>query len=228
MSHSLGIVYLHHDINDVVLNNLASIQRQNPKAIVDTISARAALPGGYALEATPEIKHLHAAKPSKSSDWLLCSWFLQRRERCRKWWIIEWDTYCAISAREYYDAVWDYPLVASSVRVRHRDSNYGWFSEVGKMPAEYQPYAMAIAPFCCLIDEEPLRAICETLLQQPFTAANGETRFATVANWLGWPPCGFSPPNDHIGWKPWVKLAPQRTIYHPVKHLVNPKDFEGI
>jgi hypothetical protein len=228
VSAKLGIVFLHHEVNDVVRNNLASIRRQNPRAVIATIGAGEALPGGYALAATPELQRLHAAKPAKSADWLTCSWFLQRREKCAKWWLVEWDVFCTVPVQEYYRPVSEFPFVASCVRVRHRDPEYGWFRETTAMPAEYRPYAMGAVPFAYLLDEDALAVICTTLLQKPFLAGNGELRFATVANWCGYPPCGYSPPNDHLGWKTWTNLAPQRTIYHPVKHLVHPKTLARI
>jgi hypothetical protein len=228
MPSNLGIVFLHHNCNGVVLNNLASIRRQNPEAKIATLSAGEPLPGGYTLAATPEIKERHAANEKKSSDWLLCSWFLQRQEKCRKWWVVEWDVFCTMPVREYYRPVWKFPFVASCVRVRHRDPEYGWFRSVDTMPAEYVPYAMGAVPFAYLLDEEALHAICTTLLQKPFLGGNGELRFATVANWCGYPPCGYSPPNDHIGWRTWMEIALQKTIYHPVKHLVNPETLAKV
>jgi len=86
--------FLHHNVNRVVLNNLHSIKRHNLEAIIATISAGEVLPNGYAMDATPDVKKLHSATPSRGSDWLVCSWFLQRKEKCDKWWIVEWDTFC--------------------------------------------------------------------------------------------------------------------------------------
>jgi len=109
MSSNLGILFLHHQIDEVVLNNLASVRRHNPGANVVTMSAAEPLPGGYSLDATPEIKELHVAQPKRSGDRLLCSWFMQRKEQCKKWWIIDWDVYCTMSVREYYEPVWNFP-----------------------------------------------------------------------------------------------------------------------
>jgi hypothetical protein len=217
MSQELGILFLHHDTNAVVLNNLRSARRQNPQSLVVTMSAGKALGGGYSLAATPVFQRLHAKNVKRSSDWLVCSWYAQHRERCKKWWIIEWDTYCGMSAQEYYRPVWKYPFVASSVQLRNREPGWAWFYAVKQMPREYQPYATGAVPFLYLVSIAALAAICETLIAAPFTAGNGELRFATAANRCGFPPCGFSPPNDQITHINHSQPITQPTISHPVK-----------
>src|SRR5665213_1672546 len=134
MARAFGILFLHHHTNAVVLNNLRSARLQNPGAIVVTMSAEKPLRGGYSLDATPGLKILHAMNAKRSSDWLVCSWFMQRREKCNKWWIIEWDTYCGISAWDYYRPVWKFPFVASSVQLMYREPSWAWFSCVKGMP----------------------------------------------------------------------------------------------
>lgn len=79
-----------------------------------TMSAGKKFPNGYNIDATPEIKRLHSAIVSCVNDWLVCSWFLQRRERCAKWRIIEWDAFCAASVRDYYRPLRDFPLLAAN------------------------------------------------------------------------------------------------------------------
>src|SRR6185369_14053219 len=96
MSEKLGILFLHHDINEVVLNNLASMRRHHPEAQIVTISSDEPLPGGYSFKATPELHELHAADPKMGADWLVCSWYAQRKEQCDRWWIVEWDVFCAM------------------------------------------------------------------------------------------------------------------------------------
>ena len=110
---ALGILFLHHEKSEVVGQNLQSIKAHNPEALVVSMSAGTPLAGGYSLAATPEVAGLHSINPTRSSDWLVCSWFLQRREQCDKWWIVEWDTYCTASVRDYYQPVWHFPFVAS-------------------------------------------------------------------------------------------------------------------
>jgi hypothetical protein len=215
-----GILFLHHEINEIVLNNLQSAKRHNPEATIATISAGPILPNGYTIDATPDIKKLHSDAPTRSSDWLVCSWFLQRREKCEKWWIIEWDTFCRVSLRKYYSPVWEFPFVASSIRLPYRDPQWIWFREFAYTPEEYFPYLMGATPFLYLVSDAALIAICKTLLKKSFICGNGELRFATTANKCGFPPCGYSPPDDQITWINWESLSDRKTIFHPVKHYV--------
>jgi hypothetical protein len=222
MNQELGILFLHHDASAVTRNNLASVRRHNPRATVVTISAGAPLPGGYRLADTAKIHRRHLADPQRSSDWLVCSWFVQRRETCRKWWIIEWDTYCTTSVRSYYAPVWDFAFVASSVRLPYREIEWSWFPQISSMPKKFRPYAVGAIPFIYLLAEPALRAICVTLLATPFAGVNSELRFCTVANYCGFPPCGYSPPCDYITWWALPKIPREKAIFHPVKHLVKP------
>jgi hypothetical protein len=216
----LGILFLHHEINSVVRQNLASVRRQNPRAEVVTMSAGHALPNGYSLAATPDLQKLHAANPARSGDWLVCSWFVQRSERCRKWWIIEWDVFCAMPVRKYYRPVWQFPFVASSIRLRFREPEWFWFGAAKRLPGELQPYAMGAVPLLFLLSDWVLRRICGTLMANPTLAGNAELRFCTAANFCGYPPCGYSPPHDRITWVN-IPFKPQRGgIHHPVKHLI--------
>jgi hypothetical protein len=219
MKSGLGILVLHYGINRVVLNNLASIRNQNPRATIVTISAGAVLPGGYSLEATPELKKIHAAHPSRSSDWLMCSWFLQRRESCQKWWVVEWDTFCRLPVRSFYGPVWDLPFVATTIQLPRRD-HWFWFRHVPRMPPDVRSYAMGAAPFLYLLSERAVKLICSALIKNPFSAGNGELRFATIANKCGVPPHAYSPPHSHVTFHTAPFPMQLKTVFHPVKHLV--------
>lgn len=221
MSRSLGILFLHHTANRPTQANLASIRKHNPAAKIATIGTERKLPDGYSLKATPEIKRLHAINPQRSSDWLVCSWFLQRRECCRKWWIVEWDTFCSTSVRDYYRPVWNYPFVASSVRLLRREPEWTWFHDAPRLPEPLRPFAMGAVPFLYLVSESVLKRVCAKLLQNPSSVGNSELRFSTAANACGFPPCGFSPPDDRIGWISAGPVNDRRAIFHPVKDFTS-------
>jgi hypothetical protein len=216
----LGIVMLHHRIDHVMLNNLRSVQVHNPDATIITISASEPLLGGYTLEATPELKRLHALDIKHSGDRLLCSWFMQRKEMCDKWWVIDWDVFCGISVRKYYEPVWHFPFVASSVCLPYRNPGWTWFKYVKSLPVGYQKFALGAVPCLYLLSENALSATCAKLLEENIIIGNSELRFATAANRCGFPPCGYSPPNDQITWMNWKSLARRQTISHPIKHYV--------
>ena len=217
----LGILFLHHTQNAVTLNNLQSVRRQNPKATVVTMSPDNPLPGGYCLTDTPHLKEFHSQMPKRREDFLVCSWFLQKKEKCDKWWIIEWDVFCEVPVVDYYKDVWHYSFVASSVCLPNREPSWYWFRHAAGTPESYRPYIMGALPFLFLFSEAALDATCQMLLDDPFTVGNSELRFATAANRCGYPPCGFSPPRDRITWRAFKKISGSPTIFHPVKHLVD-------
>jgi hypothetical protein len=217
MTAESGILFLHHDLSRAAKTNLASVKKQNPDAVIVTISAGEKFPNGYGIDATPEIQKLHSLNPARSSDWLVCSWFIQRRERCKKWWIIEWDTFCRVSAKNYYRPVWKFPFVASSVRLLHREPEWAWFSQAKNLPEKFKPFAIGAVPFLYLVADRVLKRVCNTLMKHRLTIGNGELRFATVANACGFPPCGFSPPHDGIGWIKHSADA-KKLIFHPIKN----------
>lgn len=216
----LGIVFLHHHINPVVNSNLHSIQKHHPEATLVTMSAGETLPGGYSLDSTPELKKLHAHQPNQS-DWLLLSWFLQRKENCAKWWIVEWDVFCTTSAYEYYAPVWHFPFVASCVYRHQRESFWPWFGSVRSLPPAHRRAATGAVPFLYLLDESALVAICTHLINNTITGGNCELRFGTVGNLCGYSPCGFTPPNDHISWREMRPKLDVPAIFHPVKQLLD-------
>ncbi len=178
------------------------------------------------MDPTPELKRLHSLSPNRSSDRMVCSWFLQRKEVCDRWWIIEWDAYCAMSVQDYYQPVWDFPFVASSTRLTYREPDWYWFNEVRKQSIadDYQPFLMGALPFLYLISEPALKATCKMLLENPLDVGNSELRFGTAANRCGFSPCGFSPPNDQITWMPWETSPAKPAIVHPIKHIVEFND----
>ena len=220
MNDRLGILFLHHHVDRVVTNNLRNIRLHNPDAVVVTISAGTPLPGGYTIDPTPQLKWLHSALMQRSGDRLVCSWFLQRKEVCDKWWIVEWDTFCNMPFRDYYRPVWNFPFVASSVRLPHREPEWHWFAKAKKIPESYKPFMTGIVPFISLLSEDALKATCTMLLENPLVAGNSELRFATAASRCGYVPCGYSPPNDQITWINWKTLPDKPTIVHPVKFFV--------
>jgi hypothetical protein len=218
-SGTLGIVFMHHHVDEVVINNLNSIRRHNPDATIVTVSAGERFPGGYALDTTPDYKRFHSGEP-RATDRLLSSWFFQRKETCDKWWLVEWDVFCTTSVRDYYKPVWDFPFVASAVYLRNRDPEWLWFRFLNALPGDYKPHVVGAAPFLYLVDESVLSAVCTILEEKPFFTGNCEMRFATAARRCGYGPCGFSPPNDRITWKEVRPKIDHPGIFHPIKHLV--------
>jgi hypothetical protein len=217
----IGVLFLHHTCDSVTINNLNSIVKNNPGITVNTMGASEAISGGYSLNDTPRLKELHSEMPKRREDLLVCSWFLQKKHKCDKWWIVEWDLYCEIPIQHFYSQVWDYDFVASSVCLPYREPNWYWFRSLRDLPSDYKPFAMGALPFVFLMSERALESTCRMLIENPFFIGNSELRFATAANRSGYPPCGFSPPGDKITWIPWKRIDGPKSISHPVKHYVD-------
>jgi len=219
MAEKLGIIFLHHNTSPEARRNLASIRAHNSDAVLVTMSAGEPFKNGYTLQSTPDLKPLHALDPAQSPDWLLCSWFTQRQEQCDKWWIVEWDTFARVSVRDYYRAVWEYPFVASSVRLPYREPEWAWFNKISNLPPIYSSSLVGGVPFIYLVSDDVIKRACTTLLEVPITSGNGELRFPTAASSCGFPPCGYSPPRDRITWIQWRSLPDERAVFHPVKRI---------
>ncbi len=217
----LGVLLLHHDTDPVTINNRDSIAKHNPGVAIATISAEASFVDGYSPFLTPQLYNVYLREPKAFNDMLVCSWFIQRREICKKWWIVEWDTYCSMPIREYYRDVWHRPFVASEVYSTKRPVDWHWFHNIKDLPADCQPYAMGAVPFLYLISEEALTAVCEYMIRKPLLVPNNELRFASIANRCGFPPFAFTPPGNQISWIRPASRPIGRGIYHPVKHLVS-------
>jgi hypothetical protein len=146
----LGIIFLHHEITAVVKQNLRSVRRANPAATVVTIGSGVPLPGGYTLRATPDLQELFELDSHNGDDWLVCSWYEQRRERCAKWWIIKADVRCRMPVEEFYGPVWEFPFVVSAVHLRYREPRWHGWDMRARVPKAYQPFMTGAEPFLYL------------------------------------------------------------------------------
>ena len=141
MIERLGILFLHHHVDHVVKNNLRSIRLHNPDVFLTSVSAGEPLPGGHTIAPTSQLKWLHSTLHSRSSDRLVCSWYIQRQphEICDKWWIVEWDVFCNMAIRVSDRSVWDFPFVVPSVRLPHREPEWHWFGQVREKEVKKEP-----------------------------------------------------------------------------------------
>jgi hypothetical protein len=224
----IGILFLHHCADEVTMNNLESFRRWNPGMPIVTMSGNDPLPGGYAMRDFSE----HAARWEqvisaprgcwRSSDLLLYAWFMNRRERCQRWLVVEWDAYCAMRVEDFLAPVREFDLVAPCVRWPNREPEYGWFATVHTLPPDLRPFATAVVPFCFLmISEAVLEAVCARVPWEQLGECNGELRFGTVAHACGYVPAANPLANWNITWQPHGETAPVHTgMWHPVKWLV--------
>lgn len=225
----LGIVFLHHRTDEVTLNNLESFRRWNPDATIVTVSPTTALAGGYSIEQFADYKKIwdrHTASVhlrARSADLLLYGWYLNRKEECERWLVVEWDTYCTTKVEKFFEADWERDLVVSRVRWPLKDPGWYWWKSHASLPPDLHRFAAGTVPFSCiLIKDAALTAIVEKVPWDQLGECNGELRFGTLANACGFPPIEVSSGKEFIDWEP---LAPTSKLvgglFHPVKWLAS-------
>jgi hypothetical protein len=229
MPSDLGIVFLHHDTDPVTRQNFAALRKWNPDAVILSVSTAKALSGGYGRENLPEFAAAEAQHGSTewahrcATDVALCAWYRHRREQAARWLLVEWDGFCAMPAREWLREVWDFPLAAPSVRWPSREPEWPWWRRCKRLPAEVQPFAVGIVPFCfILLADETLSVIAERLTPELSGLINKELRFPTLAHAAGFTPAAIPRADARITWIPHpVGTLIGPGMWHPVKWLVD-------
>ena len=224
---SLGIVFLHHRVDEVTANNLQSFRDWNPHATIVTVSAEEPFPGGYSIRDFPRFKaswERQSCKPglrARSADLLLYAWYLHRREQCDRWLVVEWDAFCAMPVVDFFAATWEFDFVVPNVCWQTREPEWYWFQHIGSLPAGLQPFATGISPFCFLLARDAvLRAVCERVPWDCLGECNSDLRMGTLAY-----ACGFVPvANPLSSWNITSQPLPETTpvdagMWHPVKWL---------
>lgn len=224
----IGLVFLHHLTDEVTANNLQSFRDWNPGMTILTMSAAEPFPGGYSIQDFPEDQEKwarHTAQEglhTRSADLLLYAWYRNRRERCDRWVIVEWDAYCAMRVEDFFACVWEFDLVAPCVRWQNREPEYGWFGTLRTLPHDLQPYGVAVVPFCfLLLKDAVLDAVCRRVPWEQLGKCNAELRFGTLAHASGFAPVANPLAGWNITWQPLPETAPVHAgMWHPVKWRV--------
>ncbi len=234
-SETIGIVFLHHEIDEVTANHLQSFRDWNPDAKIVTVSASEPFPGGYSIHDFPahaERWERHTSEhglEAKSADLLLYAWYENRHEHCDRWVIVEWDAFCGMAVEDFFGLVWDFDLVVPTVRWRNRDPDWYWFSTVQTMPPDLQQFAVGITPFCFIFARDTvLHAICQKIPWEQLGKCNGELRFGTLAYACGFVPITNPLASWNIGWLPLPESTSVHTgMWHPVKWLVLTREAQA-
>lgn len=222
---SIGLVFLHHLTDEVTANNLQSFRDWNPGMTIVTMSAAEPFPDGYSIQDFSEYREKwarHTAQEGRhnsSADVLLYAWYQNRRERCDRWVVVEWDAYCAMRVGDFFAIAWEFDVVAPGVVWRNRDPGWYWFSAVPTLPADLQPFAVGIAPFCfIMVRDAVLEKVCQRVPWDQLGKGNSELRFATLVYASGFTPVPNPLAGWNIGWQPLPETTPvHKGMWHPVK-----------
>ena len=229
----IGVIFLHHRTDEVTHNNFESFERcAGPECTLISVSSAEPLPNGYSLSMWPRLNERwkdHTSRGDlirRSADLLLYAWYLNRNENCRKWLIVEWDSYCAQPVTELASIAELHAVTAASVKRRWRHPHWFWFRRVKSLPEHLRKYATGIVPFSFIVvSDHALDAICKLIPWDHLGWANGELRFATLAAAAGFRPIRNRSISRRVRSRPREQgalISPG--AWHPVKWLVPPND----
>lgn len=227
--HEFGIIFLHHNVDEVTNNNLLSFRRHNPDAPIVAISSGEPFKGGFAMKDFHVLAGLWRDRvqgdwKNRSHDFLVYSWYASKNDRieCKRWFIVEWDTYCNMPVPEFCKHVWDFDVAGPSVRLMAREPEWYWFETIRTLPKEMQQHATGIVPFSCtLVSDRALKAIVQNVPWSTLGRTNTDLRFATAAAVSGYKPVANPLCGDNVTWQPLPEETPLTpSIWHPVKWKV--------
>jgi|GEM_PF-361110 len=160
-----------------------------------------------------------------SSDLTIFSWFKENSHtiNSERFLLLEWDCWCDINAKTYFEKTWDMDVVAPCVKYPERDP-WPWFNNAGQLlPERARLYQTGIVPFCgILVSNKAMKSISEEILKPDYKGLNSELRFATIATMLGLDPVPNPVCSRSITWKPVIPFDTRfKGIHHPRKTLVN-------
>ncbi len=227
---SIGVVFLHYATDPVTLRNLESFREWNPDATIVTVTSDERIEGGYSIKDDEKVYQVWREQTTgddpdrkrRIGDLMLYYWYLNRREHCDRWLVVEWDAFCAMPIREFIEPVSTYPFAAASIHLRRRDRDWYWFSLVKTMPEHLQPFAMGVVPSSFLIlKDEVLDALVKLVPWDNLGKVNSEVRLGTLANAAGFPAVAHPLGGENIVWLPLPLMHPiPRGMWHPIKYLV--------
>ncbi len=157
-----------------------------------------------------------------SSDLTAFHWYNETKGELRseRYLIVEWDCWCNINLKDYYQRVWDCNIVAPCLLYPERDG-WAWFNTIWKLPERARPFATGVVPFCgILVSANAMDAICDEILKEEYRGINSELRFPTVATMLGYHPVPNPVCSRIITWKSLSSFdGVLKGLHHPRKVL---------
>jgi hypothetical protein len=230
----LGIVFLHHRNDWVTLRNLDSFREWNPGVPIATVTSNERIKGGYSILDDPELGPIWRAHierdngrlRARSSDLLLFYWYLNRREHCKRWLVVEWDAFCAMPAEEFLAPVADFSSAGSIVHHTQSSPEWYWFQEAPSLPENLRPFAMGISPTCYIVfADEVLDTIVKLVPWDHLGTGNSELRLGTLVNYAGYDVVEHPLAKGRICWKPLPKMSPIPCgMWHPIKYIAPPSE----
>lgn len=158
-----------------------------------------------------------------NTDISVFKWFIENKDiiNYERFIIVEWDCWCDCSIQQYFSRVWDCEVVVPNIKFPERDDWY-WFSTIGLLPLNAQPFAAGITPMTgVLISNNAMTQISKEILKPQYASLNSELRLGTIATMLNLDPVVNPSYTRALGWK---GICPfdlkYKGLHHPRKTLI--------
>lgn len=156
------------------------------------------------------------------TDLGMFEWYIRngKTQASQRYLLVEWDCWCDCDLRTYFELVWDFDVVAPSVKYPERD-HWDWFSTIRDLPPHARQFATGIVPFCgILLSDTAMEKISTEILKPVYRHLNSELRMATIATMLKMDPVVNPVCNRTINWREFIPFDRQyKGLHHPRKKL---------
>jgi len=213
-----GILFTHHRVDAVTLENMASFERHNHDCVVIPISTEQDVtPGGYRLDENEHWRAITARSGRgawRNIDWAYWLYYSNRAYNCKRWLCSDWDVHCTGPLSEFYGPAWDADVACARPAIAGVDPFY-WFKEVPRLPADLRDQAAALTPMTCtLLSDRAMKTMTAASARMSYDLFC-EVRAGTLAR-----ACGFDittiPHPETIRWDRRPEIT-GRGLWHPVK-----------
>lgn len=219
-----GIVVRHIDVNDITVKHIELMRQYNPNVPIETISGNIPFKNGLAANKLHDLNDIwQRVAINKNKAWQNCDllnylWWLNKKNNCKKWILLEADVRCNMNLKEFWGNNWNDPFVVAG-RAGITEGEWYWKKEYNHLPESYKPYYTGIMPFTVILINDDVLTKMVKLLQEEYLDVFCEVRFPTLANRVGYPPKGFKNYKGNISFQ---KLQPdlditQEGLWHPVR-----------
>jgi len=225
-----AVLFLCYKDDEVTREHLARFRRFHPDIPVIAISGLDSI--GYCLPREPvglwsmvTDNGQNKVAAWGNADLMVYDWYLSQIEiKAKRWLIVEWDTYCNASLKDYWASIWNVDLGCQEIR--SPGDSWCWFHDGSEVPGEMEPCGV-LYPACLLISDKCLKAVAEYVKQHYFKGFS-ELRLGTVAKHLGFSPtpnlCQLGEVDcDAVAWD---RDTNSPGIWHPIKELSKPIQFD--
>jgi hypothetical protein len=213
-----GILFTHYNSSPLTRRNMESFGRDNPDTVTVSLATDLdVFPGSFRLdddERWRAITHRNGRGCWRNMDWAFWLYYANRQYNCKRWLFSDWDMHCTGSLKEFYGAAWD--ADCACVQPVHPGKNkYPWFSEISRLPLEWQDKAAGTVLLSgTLVSDRALRAMTLAAPRASYDLFC-ELRIGTLAQ-----VCGFEiqamPRPDGIRWDRRPSIVGPG-LWHPVK-----------